>query len=461
MSGIKEYAGYDILVYKNTRSAVPTEQHADLCLSLSNTDQTSPYYYPSTTRVYINTLPFAVVVVEASGKRFTVPAAKHDTYSNKFVIREYLKISNASYKEMLVWLRDQIVEAEQRAANTSDPENRPEKHFPQYRLAKQLMMREQSDRGMHIGLAALYQSGYFEDYVVASDVDFGNQIIAGKLVHNRTIYHQPTTTSISCTNIADAELNPNDALYSSMDRLEYLDYKFKIGPQDAVIRFEMVSKDARHAKRYIKLGNRIETIMPKAEEPLERNEGIYCTYMTRDEINPLKYKAHTEFCTFDEAEGRYGIYTNIEQAESDGFQDVRMQSKLKDLEQKLVNSNNKIESQKMQQEAEKNKAEIESRKYQDKIESLNKEIEAHKKMIAHLEDTIAYARNSDEKLREIFDKERAFFYEQKAMYEEEVRNSNKQKDEKTFSFLRFGTDALKIISTIGMGMLGIFKIVKK
>lgn len=334
------------LAYSNMRSSIPQESPHELELS-TRFGARIENCYPVSNTVYINTLSFTVTVVEASGKRFQVQPKKHSKYKDVFVIRKNLKLDFQDHRDMVNYMVEQAKAVDERVAENKSIKDKktsdnPEAHYPLYWLAKQFGDRNKPNTGW--GNSNIWNE-FYEDYVVASATDFDDRIIKGERVWTGEIYHTPTAVLISSRGLRQASPNPNEPLYSNQERIEILEENGRITNQDVVARFELISNDHNYLTRYILIGGRVEKLIPKKDESGKREDGVYYTYTTRDGHGGMHFTTKVEYCTYEEATERYGIYSTHEEAWNHGFRDKKLQSRIDELEQKnaiLVKENENV-----------------------------------------------------------------------------------------------------------------------
>ena len=324
------------LAFSNVRSRIPSETLQEL-ESSKRQDVRDDARYVVATSIYINTLSFAVTVVEPSGKRFQVLPRKHRKYKDVFVIRKNLKLDFQEHRDMVNWMVEKADEADDRLSkskslkDTIELEN-PEKYFSLYHLAKEFGQKSKPATGW---ANTSIWNDFYEDYVVASSKDFEDRILNGERVWAGEIYHTPTAMLISSHSLRNAGLNPNEPLYSNQERIEVMEEEGRIKYQDVASRFELISTDHNYIPKFVMIGGKVEKLLPKKDNTGKRQDGIYYTYLTRDGLGSNHFVPTVEYCGMEEAAERYGIYNTYEEAWNHGYRDKKILSKVDELEQKV------------------------------------------------------------------------------------------------------------------------------
>lgn len=436
------------LIYKVARSLLPEESPKDLIMSLRR-ESREENRYPVTSTIYINTLSFPVIVVESSGKRFKVPPKKHNKYRGVFVIRQNLATELSDHHEMVKWMTEQAEAVENKANLAKETKLNPNFYFPFYTLAKNFGTSLRPNTGW--GNANIWSS-YFEDYTVAYESDFGDKLINGSPVEAREIYHTPTGVMISNKSLRTAGLNPNDPLYSSSERIERLEEEGRIVGRDVAVRFELISNRNNYTPRYVKLGKKIEKILPKTTLEDPRPDGLYVTRLFRNEFDASLVEVKSEYCPLSEASERYGVYTSYDEAETDDFVDKKLLARLRELENKLITQ----ERERDLEQYKHNKKEEDSEK---KIRSLQDNIE----MLSEAKRSLEKAFLSAQQDRDSEANRRRYAEEERERAREAERNSRKHEDEKRSHDRKDTSEVIKFISTVVITIVGLcaFLIKKK
>ena len=324
------------LAFSNTHSRVPDESLQELEGS-KRLDTRDDYRYVVSTSIYINTLSFAVTVVEPSGKRFQVLPRKHKKYKDVFVIRKNVKLDFQEHRDMINWMVEKAELVDDRLSknksvkDSADIEN-PENHFSLYNLAKEFGQKNKPSTGW---ANTNIWNDFYEDYIVASSKDFEDRILNGERVWAGEIYHTPTAMLISSHSLRNAGLNPNDPLYSNQERIEVMEEEGRIKYQDVASRFELISTDHNYIPKFVMMGGKVEKLLPKKDNTGKRQDGIYYTYLVRDGLGSNHFIPAVEYCSMEEAAERYGIYNTYEEAWNHGYRDKKILAKVDELEQKL------------------------------------------------------------------------------------------------------------------------------
>ncbi len=436
------------LIYKVARSLLPEESPKDLIMSLRR-ESREENRYPVTSTIYINTLSFPVIVVESSGKRFKVPPKKHNKYRGVFVIRQNLATELSDHHEMVKWMTEQAEAVENKANLAKETKLNPNFYFPFYTLAKNFGTSLRPNTGW--GNANIWSS-YFEDYTVAYESDFGDKLINGSPVEAREIYHTPTGVMISNKSLRTAGLNPNDPLYSSSERIERLEEEGRIVGRDVAVRFELISNRNNYTPRYVKLGKKIEKILPKTTLEDPRPDGLYVTRLFRNEFDASLVEVKSEYCPLSEASERYGVYTSYDEAETDDFVDKKLLAKVRELE-------TKVSSQEREQDLSKYTFSKRDEEYEKKIRVLQSNLDLmgeSKKSLEKALVSVQQDRENEFNRRKQAEQERELAREAKRNVE---RHSHEEKSHKR----KDTSEVIKFISTVVITIVGLcaFLIKKK
>lgn len=440
------------LVFKSVRSHLAQESYQELLMSINRTGNLTNRY-PVSSTIYINTLPYAVTVVEPTGKRFQVPPKEHSKYRDVFVIRQNLAHEYIEHNEMINWMIRQAERAESHFTDTkhfkedSVGDNNPESYFSMYWLAKEFGDRKNPKKGW--GNSNIW-SNYFEDFVVAGPREFESRIVNGLPTASREIYHSPTGVLISSLPLDAASLNPNDPLYSNRERIEVLEENGRISCADAAVRFELVSKKHTYAPRYVKLGSRVEKLTPKNNPLDNREDGIYFTYLEKDSFSDAQFDVRVEFCPLEEAAQRYGVYLSYDEALNHGFVDKKITLRNKELEDKVAQLNQEKENTRIKNENERLRLE-------QKIQILEQKVESDRTVKESLAQSLTFAQKEREHEREQARRAAENIEKEREAY----LNERKFESEKKTADRRDASEVFKIISTLLVGMVGLLALIKK
>lgn len=444
------------LIFSTSRSRVPKETVQEI-ESSKRADVRDDYRYTVSTSVYINTLPFAVTVVEPSGKRFQVQPRKHHKYKDVFVIRKNIRLDYLEHMDMVNWMVDQANEVDSRISQSKNIKDKtsaedPENYFSLYHLAKEFGQQNKPAQGW---AGTSIWRDFYEDYIVANNNEFDDRIINGERVWAGEIYHAPTAILISSQTLRKASLNPNDPLYTNQERIEVMEEEGRIKFQDIATRFELIASDHNYLPKFIKIGDRIEKLIPKKDPSGKRQDGVYFTYLIRDGQGTDHFVPTVEYCPIDEIAERYGIYNTWEEANNHGFQDKKTLNRLEELEQKHNVLVQERDNMKIQTENAKAASENKVQQLQQRLDAEKSQREELQRTLQFMQKEREFERDRQERIETSLRKERDHALENEKNNIEQARLAMETKFDIQAAERRHKTETMKFVSGSVIAVLGL------